>query len=551
MKNLEVCVQITIKPTEASVDPDKVATRVDAGQFRLVLKEGSLFDIDALEAGVLETSYETMRDALAGALEGASRDRATEGCGEKGEGCRVVEHGSDYRVDGEVGRFRFGLFDVVNEADEIVFAGHQLWPARQGRQWYPTTGFKELALLTGATQRSYRQTVSHFNRSRHQEVGGTPLNSLRDGAEREGGKVIEFLDRHSEKVLSTHQFDGEGRPEPGAPLRAEVESFKPTKLSDKTVNEALASVEQAMRKRGLAEELIEEVKQHSHGADYEQRSDTVNIGVDDVGVKEQKAQRVRQGGRSATDAAAQTEAMAEPAAVDERLGGQAPAANKRPTVHNTVAQIERPGQRFTLTGTSVAQVLRFVLAFLLTNALLAQRLRFFTDGQRSLQGAILTFFSWHPAASLLLDWFHLVKKFKEGLSLACRGREIRNRHLQVLLGLLWFGLLDRAQDYLRSIAASELKDTASIERLIGYLERNRSHIPCYALRSQLGLPNSSNPVERANNLVTSKRQKHHGMSWSKQGSYALTALSAVVLNGVTQTWVRNRVIPFKFLAKAA
>ncbi len=51
MKNLEVCVQITIKPTEASVDHDKNATQVDGGQFRLVLKEGSLFDIEALEGG--------------------------------------------------------------------------------------------------------------------------------------------------------------------------------------------------------------------------------------------------------------------------------------------------------------------------------------------------------------------------------------------------------------------------------------------------------------------------------------------------------------------
>ncbi|MGC1953760.1 MAG: hypothetical protein WA970_14585 [Gammaproteobacteria bacterium] len=84
MKNLEVCVQITIKPTEARVVPDKVATQVDAGQFRLVLEGGSLFDIDALEAGVLETSYLTMRDALARALEEASRDRAMAVCGEKG-----------------------------------------------------------------------------------------------------------------------------------------------------------------------------------------------------------------------------------------------------------------------------------------------------------------------------------------------------------------------------------------------------------------------------------------------------------------------------------
>ena len=50
-KNLEVCVQITIKPTEASVAADKAAARVEAGHFRLVLEEGSLFAIDALEAG--------------------------------------------------------------------------------------------------------------------------------------------------------------------------------------------------------------------------------------------------------------------------------------------------------------------------------------------------------------------------------------------------------------------------------------------------------------------------------------------------------------------
>jgi hypothetical protein len=121
----------------------------------------------------------------------------------------------------------------------------------------------------------------------------------------------------------------------------------------------------------------------------------------------------------------------------------------------------------------------------------------------------------------------------------------------VWLGLLWLGLLDRAQECLRSIAAAELKNTAAIERLIGYRVRHRSEIPCSALRRQLGLPNSSNPVERANNLVTSNRQKHHGMSGSKQGTHALTALSAVVLNGATRSWVRNRVVPFKFVAKAA
>jgi hypothetical protein len=299
-----------------------------------------------------------------------------------------------------------------------------------------------------------------------------------------------------------------------------------------------------MRQREWAEELIAQVHQQSRVADYEHRGDTVTISIDEVGVKAQKAERRSKG-------VAQAEAVAQPAAVWARPDSPPPATKRRPTVQNTVAPLERPGQRFTLTGSSVVQGLRFVLAFLLTNGLLTQRLRFFTDGQRSLQGAIIAFFSWHPAVAPWLDWFHLVKQFKEELSLACRGRELRNHPLRALLRLLWFGLLDRAQDYLRFIPVAELKNTAPIERLLQYLERNRPWLPCYAWRRQLGLPNSSNPVERANNWVTANRQKHPGMSWSKAGSQALTALSAVVLNGGTKTWAWNDVIPFQFTATAA
>jgi hypothetical protein len=46
-----------------------------------------------------------------------------------------------------------------------------------------------------------------------------------------------------------------------------------------------------------------------------------------------------------------------------------------------------------------------------------------------------------------IGWVPRVKKFREELSLACTGHEIRNRHGQALLQLLWFGLVDRAIDY--------------------------------------------------------------------------------------------------------
>jgi hypothetical protein len=51
-------------------------------------------------------------------------------------------------------------------------------------------------------------------------------------------------------------------------------------------------------------------------------------------------------------------------------------------------------------------------------------------------------------------------------------------------------------------------------------------------------------VKRYNNLVIARRQKHQGMSWSENGSYALTALNAVTINNATKQWTEDRVILF-------
>lgn len=231
---------------------------------------------------------------------------------------------------------------------------------------------------------------------------------------------------------------------------------------------------------------------------------------------------------------------------------EASTSRSRPKVANTVARSEQgSNKRFTLSGSSLGQLLRFVLAFLLTNNLLGGRIQVFTDGYKSLQQTILAFFAWHPRVWLLLDWYHLVKKFKEDLSLACRGRTIRNQHLRPLIRYLWYGLVTEAQQYLATIPANDLKDTAPLERLKQYLDRNEASIPCYALRRRLGLRNGSSPVESANNEVTARRQKRNGMSWSKAGSQALTALSVLVCNHCQAIWVRKHTLPLRFVSKAA
>lgn len=445
----------------------------------------------------------------------------------------VQEHASPYQVDGEIGRFTCRTYDVESRDQKINFNGLSMFPKRVGRQWHQTSGFKELAQIFGAAQRSYRQTAYAFNRSRYQQVGGTPLNTLRDGAQAEGLKVLDFVDKKTQAILKAHDFNPQGVPQEHCAVLEKI--AKPVHRGKPTIKKALSGVLEKMDKKGLSAADMEQVqKAASCGKVYEQVEKCVYVHIDDVGVKEQKEQRGKKG-----------------ATKELAVGRKEEEKDKRPMVQNTVARIEHHKNGFTLTGRNLAEVLLFVLGFLLNNNLFRFNIKVCTDGKRSLQDAILSFFSWHPHLTMLLDWFHVVKKFKEDLSLACKGREIRNRHLKQLLTLLWFGLTDKASAYLKAIPATDIKNTDPITRLIGYIERNRKSLPCYAMRAQLNLPNSSNPVERANNLVTAKRQKHHGMSWSDDGSYALTALNALTVNKTAQQWLQKRSFELSWPGKAA
>lgn len=254
---------------------------------------------------------------------------------------------------------------------------------------------------------------------------------------------------------------------------------------------------------------------------YEDPKMTVNISADDVNVKKQKENRKTQGSESDSD---------------------------RKYVHNTIFHIECNGRSYTLNGTGTVNVLLLLIAFLLNNDLLKYHLRFFVDGQRTLHAAILKAFTWYKSISLILDWYHLEEKCKIQLSLALNGRIIRNKVLDEIIPLLWYGLVDKAIDHLGTVADSAIKNRKELEKLIQYFERNKPYIPCYALRKDLGLRNSSNKGEKMNDLIVSERQKHNGMSWSQCGSVALASLTALKRNREHVKWFREGDIDFKLAA---
>jgi hypothetical protein len=192
-------------------------------------------------------------------------------------------------------------------------------------------------------------------------------------------------------------------------------------------------------------------------------------------------------------------------------------------------------------------VLRLLLALLLHNDLWGHPWIFFVDGH-GLYTSVLEMLSWYPKVSVILDWYHLKKKCRELLSMALKGSQIRNTILEELMPLLWYGLVDQAIHYLNAIPEDQIKNEKELMHLIGYLSKNRAMIPVYAVRRELGLRNSSNRGEKANEALVAARQKHNGMSWSQSGSVALASVTGLKKNRTYRTWFQERRIEFKLVS---
>lgn len=131
----------------------------------------------------------------------------------------------------------------------------------------------------------------------------------------------------------------------------------------------------------------------------------------------------------------------------------------------------------------------------------------------------------------------------ELLSMAIAGKHKRNSVLEKLLRFLWVGDLNEAKNYLDSLSPSYVKSQKWLYETIAYLKRKEDCIPCYAVRAKLGLRISSNPVEKANDILVAQRQKHNGMAWSPKGSGALASIEIIYRNNQEDLWFKERQLP--------
>ena len=396
----------------------------------------------------------------------------------------------------------------MNVYDEVLYnTSRDFFSPLQGEEKYQTEGFKEIALIYGTVESSFRKASALINRVRHQEEGGTPFRTVREAVGHEGSLLQEYLEQKTSTIFQANGFTPEGCPQ-------EVITEPLTPNTSTLEEEAL---EEILVDYNFFKDYKSEILQNA--VPYEDAKKSVNISIDDVGAKKQKENRDEK--------------------PDDPLSKK-----KRVYVQNTVIHVEKGGESYILNGYGVLGVLRILLAFLLHNHLLSNRLIFFVDGH-SLYSMVAELFAWHKSLSLILDWYHLKKKCQGLLSMAMKGRDIRNTVLEKLMPLLWHGLVDQAVTYLKSLPESEIKNEDERIHLITYLTKNRPMIPVYAVRKELSLRNSSNRGEKANDLIVANRQKHHGMSWSQSGSVSLASMTALKQNKEYKKWFREREIEFK------
>jgi hypothetical protein len=393
-----------------------------------------------------------------------------------------------------------------------------VFPETGPREAHKSVCFRDFALSYPCDE-SYRKSAEKINRAlRRKEGQQVQARTLANLVEREAEQLQASMVKKTEGILAASGFHPNG-------------AIKNQKKVFEVINK-----EEVSLSREKVCHMIEELnggQEKDKQIDLEELYETfedpnaikANISIDDVCCKKQKAEGRKKGSRP---------------------------KEKREMVNNTVVHIQNKDSKvYTAVSPTVSQMMPIVLAFLLSNGLLSQpgSLVFFTDGARDLRKAIQDLFHF-ITFKIILDWFHLKKKCKDLLSMAISGKAVKNQILTELLAWLWLGKVERAIQLLREVSQESIKNHKELHNLINYLERNRSCIPCYALRNQLGLRTSSNPVEKANDLVVSHRQKRNGMSWSPDGSTSLATWTALRRNCEDHQWLLNQDLRFQFDAEA-
>ena len=370
-----------------------------------------------------------------------------------------------------------------------------------------------------ASDMSFEKTTVYLNTFLHRS-GENALRkkTVEEFAGRMGSKISSAYARCSDAILSNHDIDtATGIPGTDAKIPAEAIAPSGSATADREAVEALA-----IRYNEGRDERLRIPNPLISALPEGRPNDCIYVYVDDVLTKHQKECRSPGSRRTAR------------------------------FVATTVISIQFGDSRYNIAADGMQEAFRRLMAFLLANRLMEDRqLIFITDGATEIKEHVQRYFGFRPY-TLHLDWHHLQKKCYQLMSSALKGgkkmKQEKDMIERELYAILWAGNVKGALDYIAGISQKNIKSQEALDSLAGYITRKQEHIPCYAIRKVLGLHNSSNPVEKANDLIVAHRQKGKGMAWSEEGCHALAAVTVAGINNERYDILMGRMPRFTFQA---
>lgn len=149
-----------------------------------------------------------------------------------------------------------------------------------------------------------------------------------------------------------------------------------------------------------------------------------------------------------------------------------------------------------------------------------------TDGAKAIRSHLVIIFG--VTITIILDWYHLVKRIREFMSMIARNKEEKVKHLQFIFYHLWRGNTEFVFNYLTTQVIA--KNPLRLKELIEYLQKHNNEIIDYDKRKKAGKTIGSGRAEKSVDLVIGHRQKGKGMSWRDSGSKSLAILKTFELN---------------------
>ncbi len=328
----------------------------------------------------------------------------------------------------------------------------------------------------------------------------------------------------------------------------EKNSYSDQKIWQIVVNKA---VEISKKWQSEIEEIKQEIPIAPTVDIYEPLTEEILLFDDGIGVKKQKAHRLRRGlpsnGGNLGVKTKQEETRSKKQDVVMTESDLPQKKPKRKTVITDIVLLQTPKGNFeSLTSPidnqghsliPLEEIIKYKLKCYYKNYDYPLPIVAITDGASNIRKRLNKLSC--QGITLILDWYHLCKKLREFLSMLSRNKAEKTEHSKFLFFNLWQGNTSEVITYLQT--KIKARNQQKLDELITYLTKHKSEIINYELRRQTGKTIGSGRMEKRVDLVIGHRQKHKGMSWSSLGSKALAILKVTECNGLwRQTWFTEK-----------